>query len=165
VQPHKSLLLLAALAFPTASALAQQHDEMMMQRQPGADCMKVAIRSPADGAAITSDKIALQVATTGFKSRCDLAGTPDQPGTGHHHVLLDKSWSTCSARIEPLSRSSAAWLRAHQPASSVPVTVGDNGKAASSSRSLVIIPRHSSSRSARNRSAASLRPRVQHGAR
>jgi hypothetical protein len=91
VQPHQSLLLLAALGLPAASASAQQHNEMMMQMQPGADRMKVAIRSPADGAKIADDKIALQVATTGFSSRCDLAGTPNQPGTGHYHVLLDKS--------------------------------------------------------------------------
>jgi hypothetical protein len=75
VQPHKSLLLLAPLSLQAASASAQQHNEMMMQMQPGADRMKVAIRSPADGATITGDKIGLQVATTGFSSRCDLAGT------------------------------------------------------------------------------------------
>ena len=91
MQPRKSLLVLAALALPTARALAQQHEEMAMEMQPGADRMKVTVTSPADGSTITDDKITLQVATAGFKRRCDLAGTPNQPGTGHYHVLLDKS--------------------------------------------------------------------------
>jgi hypothetical protein len=91
VQTRKSLLVLAALALPTARAVAQQHEEMAMQMQPGADRMKVTIKSPGDGSAITGDKIALRVATTGFNNRCDLAGTPNQTGTGHYHVLLDKS--------------------------------------------------------------------------
>jgi hypothetical protein len=89
--PRKTLLVLAALGLPTASAFAQQHEEMAMEMQPGADRMRVAIKSPTDGSTITGDKIALQVATAGFKDRCDLAGTPNQAGTGHYHVLLDKS--------------------------------------------------------------------------
>src|SRR5262250_147362 len=64
---------------------------MAMEMQPGADHMKITISSPADGSTIASDRLALQVATAGFKSRCDLAGTPNQPGTGHYHILLDKS--------------------------------------------------------------------------
>jgi hypothetical protein len=91
VQPYKSLLLLAALTLPAASAFAQQHEEMAMEMQPGADRMKVTVKSPADGSTITGDKVTLQVATAGFKNRCDLAGTPNQAGTGHYHVLLDKS--------------------------------------------------------------------------
>jgi len=91
VQPRKSLLVLAALALPTARVLAQQHEEMAMEMQPGADRMKVTVKSPADGSTITSDNVALQVATVGFTNRCDLAGTPNQPGTGHYHVLLDTS--------------------------------------------------------------------------
>ncbi len=91
MQPRKSLLVLAALTLPTASAFAQQHEEMAMEMQPGADRMKVTVKSPADGSTITGDKLTLQVATAGFKNRCDLAGTPTQAGTGHYHVLLDKS--------------------------------------------------------------------------
>jgi hypothetical protein len=91
VQPRKSLLVLAALTLPTASAFAQQHEEMAMEMQPGADRMKVTVKSPADGSTITGEKLTLQVATAGFKNRCDLAGTPTQAGTGHYHVLLDKS--------------------------------------------------------------------------
>jgi hypothetical protein len=91
VQPTKPLLVLAALTFATEIAGAQQHEQMQMEMQPGADKMKVSIRSPAEGARITGDNVTLQVATTGFKNRCDLAGKPDQAGTGHYHVLLDKS--------------------------------------------------------------------------
>jgi hypothetical protein len=91
VQPTKPLLVLAALTFATQIAGAQQHEHMQMEMQPGADQMKVSVRSPADGARITGDNVTLEVATAGFKSRCDLAGKPDQAGTGHYHVLLDKS--------------------------------------------------------------------------
>ncbi len=91
MQPRKSLLVLAALTLWTASAFAQQHEEMAMEMQPGADRMKVSVGSPADGSKITGDNITLQVATAGFQDRCDLAGTPNQEGTGHYHVLLDKS--------------------------------------------------------------------------
>lgn len=90
MQPIRPLLVLAALTFAAKLAGAQEH-EMKMEMQPGADQMKVSVRSPADGAKITSDNVTLQVATTGFKNRCDLAGTPDQAGTGHYHVLLDKA--------------------------------------------------------------------------
>lgn len=91
MESRKSLLVLAALAAPIATARAQQHEAMQMHMQPGADRMKASVQSPADGSKITADKINLQVATTGFQNRCDLAGTPNQPGTGHYHVLLDKS--------------------------------------------------------------------------
>jgi hypothetical protein len=83
--------MLAVMAVPLHRAAAQAHDSMAMEMQPGADQMKVSLRSPADGARITGDKVALQVATTGFQDRCDLAGKPNQSGTGHYHVLLDKS--------------------------------------------------------------------------
>lgn len=103
MEPRISLLILAALAAPPAGALAQQHEAMEMHMQPGADRMKASVQSPADGSKITADKITLQVATTGFQNRCDLAGKPDQPGTGHYHVLLDKSlvdmYCTDQARV------------------------------------------------------------------
>jgi hypothetical protein len=101
VQPTKPLLLLAALTFATQIAGAQQPEHMQMEMQPGADQMKVTVRSPADGARITGDHVTLEVATAGFKNRCDLAGKPDQAGTGHYHVLLDKSLVDmyCSDRV------------------------------------------------------------------
>ena len=91
MQPTKPLLVLAALAFATEIAGAQQHEHMQMEMQPGADKMKVSVRSPTDGAKITGDNVTLQVVTTGFTNRCDLAGKPDLAGTGHYHVLLDKA--------------------------------------------------------------------------
>ena len=91
MQPRLSLLVLAAVAFPPTSVRAQQHEDMPMEMQPGADRMKVSVKSPADGSRITENQATIQVATTGFQSRCDLAGTPNQAGTGHYHVLLDKS--------------------------------------------------------------------------
>lgn len=33
----------------------------------------------------------MQLATSGFQDRCDLAGKPNQESMGHHHLLLDKS--------------------------------------------------------------------------
>lgn len=59
--------------------------------QPGADRMRVSVQSPTNGSKITGDKVSLQIASAGFQERCDLAGTPNQPGTGHYHILLDKS--------------------------------------------------------------------------
>jgi len=91
VSSTHSLLVLAALVFPAAGAVAQEHEHMQMEMQPGADQMKVSVRSPSDGSKITGDNVTLQVATTGFTNRCDLAGKPVQRGTGHYHVLLDKS--------------------------------------------------------------------------
>ncbi len=62
-----------------------------MQMQPGAEKMKVAIKSPADGAKVTENTVKLTVAATGFDLTCDLAGKPDKQGKGHYHVLIDKS--------------------------------------------------------------------------
>ena len=91
MESRTSLLVLAALSIPLAGAQAQQHEEMQMHMQPGADRMKVSVQSPPDGSKITSDKVTLRLAATGFQERCDLAGTPNQPGTGHYHILLDKA--------------------------------------------------------------------------
>jgi hypothetical protein len=62
-----------------------------MEMQPGADQMKVAITTPADGTVVTANQVKLQVAVTGFTSTCDLAGKPNQQGMGHYHVELDKA--------------------------------------------------------------------------
>jgi hypothetical protein len=91
VSSTQSLLLLAALVLPGARAGAQEAKHMQMAMQPGADRMKVSVRSLSDGSRITGDEVTLRVATSGFTNRCDLAGKPVQPGTGHYHVLLDKS--------------------------------------------------------------------------
>jgi hypothetical protein len=94
----KSIPLFVILAWPVARVTGQQpehgkmeHGHMEMMMQPGADSMHVAIRSPSEGSKITGNVVPLQVAASGFKDRCDLAGKPNQPGTGHYHLLLDKS--------------------------------------------------------------------------
>ena len=89
----RAVPLLSILALPPASVAAQQpeHGDMEMMMQPGADRMHVAIGSPQDGSRITGNEVRVQVATTGFKNQCDLAGKPNQPGTGHYHVLVDHS--------------------------------------------------------------------------
>ena len=78
----QSLLLLAALVLPGARVGAQEAKHMQMAMQPGADRMKVSVRSPSDDSRVTGDEVTLQVATSGFTNRCDLAGKPVQPGTG-----------------------------------------------------------------------------------
>jgi len=91
VQSIRPLLMLAVMAVPIRGAVAQAHEEMPMEMQPGADQMKVSVRSPTEGSKVTSNNVTLETVTTGFTKRCDLAGTPNQAGTGHYHVLVDKS--------------------------------------------------------------------------
>ncbi len=55
VESRTYLLVLAALSIPMASALAQQHEEMEMHMQPGADCMRVSVQSHTNGSKITGD--------------------------------------------------------------------------------------------------------------
>lgn len=59
--------------------------------QPGAENMKVAVLSPADGTVVTGNTVGVQVQTTGFTSTCDGAGSKDVAGFGHYHIELDKS--------------------------------------------------------------------------
>jgi hypothetical protein len=61
-----------------------------MMMQPGAENMKVDITSPADGAMVTANTVALQVTTAGYDDTCDLAGKEPQQGMGHYHVEIDK---------------------------------------------------------------------------
>src|SRR5919204_2025617 len=87
-------LFIAACGGSTSSSaqhspMASGDEAMMMQ--PGAENMKVTIVSPADGAKITANTVAVQVQTTGFTSKCDGAGTKDVAGFGHYHIELDKS--------------------------------------------------------------------------
>lgn len=63
----------------------------MMPMQPGADAMKVGITSPSTGAMVTTNAVTLNVSTSAYEDTCALAGTPDQQGKGHYHVLIDKS--------------------------------------------------------------------------
>jgi hypothetical protein len=63
----------------------------MMQLQQGAGDMRATIGSPANGAVITANTVTLAVQTSGYQDTCGLAGKEDMPGTGHYHVLIDKS--------------------------------------------------------------------------
>lgn len=78
-----------------SSAPTSMSDSMssgaMMPMQPGADAMRVAITSPASGSRVTGNAVTLAVTTSGYDDTCALAGTPDQQGKGHYHVLIDRS--------------------------------------------------------------------------
>lgn len=62
-----------------------------MPMQPGAENMKVSIISPANGAKITGNTVALQLQISGFQDSCDAAGKKPQQGIGHYHIELDKA--------------------------------------------------------------------------
>jgi len=80
----------AAVKAPTTAA-ASAATPAAMPMQPGAEKMKVAISSPANGAKVTTNDVTLDIAATGFDLTCDLAGKPVQEGKGHYHVEIDKS--------------------------------------------------------------------------
>jgi len=75
----------------TSPAPTSTHAPMMMNLPPYAKDLKISITSPATGTKVTANSVMLAVATTGYTPTCALAGKADQPGTGHYHVLLDKS--------------------------------------------------------------------------
>ncbi len=51
----------------------------------------VAIASPSDGQVITDNAVAVVPQIKNWNQRCDLAGTPNVPGTGHWHLEIDGS--------------------------------------------------------------------------
>lgn len=75
----------------TGSTSESMSSSAMMPMQPGADAMKAAITSPSTGAMVTTNAVTLNVTTSGYEDTCALAGTPDQQGKGHYHILIDKS--------------------------------------------------------------------------
>ena len=90
--------LLIAACGGTSSASSSEHmmspmpsGEEAMMVQPGAENMKVAILSPADGTKVTGNLVGVQVQTTGYTSTCNGAGTKDVAGFGHYHIELDKA--------------------------------------------------------------------------
>lgn len=82
-----------ANAGPTAttSPTATPTQVPMMHLPDYAKNMKVSITSPSNGTKITDNSLTLQVSASGYTPTCDLAGKANQSGTGHYHVLLDKS--------------------------------------------------------------------------
>jgi hypothetical protein len=101
VRSTQSFLLFAALVSSGTSAVAEEHGQMQMEMQPGADRMKVSVRSPSNGSRITGDNVTLQEATSGYTNRWTWAGKPVQPGTGHYHLLLDKSRVDMYSQLRP----------------------------------------------------------------
>lgn len=79
----------AAPTQPEAAATSMPTDAMAMQ--PGAENMKVAITSPANGTVVTENSVTLQVQASGFEDTCDWAGKPTKEGVGHYHVEIDKA--------------------------------------------------------------------------
>src|SRR6266851_1496668 len=51
----------------------------------------IAFIAAASGTKVTGNSVTVTVATTGYTPTCALAGKADQAGTGHYHILLDKS--------------------------------------------------------------------------
>jgi ribosomal protein L24E len=49
----------------------------------------LAIRQPRPGTVITANSVPFVVRLSHFKVDCRFAGTPDRPGVGHYHVMLD----------------------------------------------------------------------------
>jgi len=87
----KPAITQAATKPAATTAAAGAATPAAMPMQPGAEKMKVAISSPANGAKVTTNDVTLAVAATGFDLTCDLAGKPVQEGKGHYHVEIDKS--------------------------------------------------------------------------
>ena len=69
-------LLLSLAAMPVAGAYAQTAPAL-------------SVVSPSDGAAITTNDIAVEVKTSDFTVDCTQLGQPDQPGVGHILALID----------------------------------------------------------------------------
>src|SRR5260370_39064226 len=91
-------LLMAACASNTSpsttGAAVTPHptqSSMMMNLPAYAKDYKVSITSPTSGTKVTANTVTVTVATTGYTPTCALAGNADQAGTGHYHILLDKS--------------------------------------------------------------------------
>lgn len=91
-------IMVAACGSSTTSApssgAGMEHEAMSpgaMMIQPGAELMKATIASPADGTVVTGIDLGLSVTTSGYEDTCDLAGKANQKGTGHYHVLIDRS--------------------------------------------------------------------------
>ncbi len=62
-----------------------------MKLPPFAKAMKVAFASPTTGGKVTDNAIGVKVDATGYQLSCDAAGKAVKAGTGHYHLLLDKS--------------------------------------------------------------------------
>ena len=84
--------LLALASKPPAASSGMAHGGSTMEMLPSyAKDMKIQISSPQSGIKVTDNSVTLQVAVSGYTDTCAFAGKPNQQGTGHYHILLDKS--------------------------------------------------------------------------
>src|SRR5260370_18806056 len=74
----------------SATSSASPSPHMAMELPAWAMAMKVSIQSPANGAKVTDNTVAVRVLTSGFQSTCASQFAPVQ-GEGHYHLLIDKS--------------------------------------------------------------------------
>jgi hypothetical protein len=62
-----------------------------MMLPPYAKTMKTNFSSPADNTTVTGNTLSVTVDTAGYQDSCDWAGRAPKQGSGHYHLLLDKS--------------------------------------------------------------------------
>lgn len=82
--PATGLHHVATLALFAALLVVPARHYARAQSAPG-----IEILSPAPGATVTTDDIAVQVRVSNFTIDCTQAGRPDADGVGHIHVMLD----------------------------------------------------------------------------
>jgi ribosomal protein L24E len=59
-------------------------------RMPSVDTgATLAVKKPRPGTVVTANSVPFDVRLSRFKVDCRFAGTPDRPGVGHYHVMLD----------------------------------------------------------------------------
>jgi hypothetical protein len=99
------LFIAACGGSSTAQQSPKPSGEEAMMMQPGAENMKVAILSPANGTKVTANTVNVQVQVSGFTLTCNGAGTKDVAGVGHYHIELDKSLINmyCTTAAVPIS--------------------------------------------------------------
>jgi hypothetical protein len=84
-------LLLAGCGGAASHPANMPGNSAMMQLPPYAKDMHIALVSPASETVVTGNTVTVAVAASGYTLTCDFAGKPNQQGTGHYHVLLDKA--------------------------------------------------------------------------
>ena len=80
------MLGVAALILAVAPAAFRHSGAYAAADQPA-----VALVAPTDGQVVTDNAVAVVPQFKNWAQRCDLAGTPNVPGTGHYHVEIDGS--------------------------------------------------------------------------
>ena len=76
---------------PSVTSGATTTTVMMMHLPKYADAYKTKVVTPASDVTVTTNEITVRVDAVGFAPSCNRAGKAPKVGTGHYHVLLDKS--------------------------------------------------------------------------